>query len=120
MKQLSLFDREERSAIIEFDGGTCRMFADYKSSLAYQFRGPIPYLLDLIENKEPLIHLCGENPNLCLVRSFSSWEPDIVKDLAWASRQDACRVLKKSQYTSTRILIFADGQPAEIWHRHYR
>lgn len=119
MKQMSLFQKEERAAIIEYEAGKCRRYAENKTSIKYIYRGPLPYLLDLVKDKEPLIHLFGRKPHICLVRSLTSYEPDEVKKTAWCSRKDATRILRKNGYRYSRKLTIL-GYVAEVWHLEER
>ena len=116
MQQLSLFDyaREERAAIVEYDSGQCRTSAEKAAGIQYQYRGPMPYLRDLIRDREPLIHLFGQNPHVCLVRSLATYEPDVAKKRAWVSRVDATRALKSAGYYHHAFLEL-QGIRGEIW-----
>lgn len=96
--QLSLFDREERAAIIEYDGGTCRQHAERVAGIEYDYTTPAAYLQRLIGDNEPIIHLFGLNPHLILVRSLASYEPEIAKKRAWMKRSAAESVLMGAGY----------------------
>lgn len=100
MQQLSLFDyeREERAAIAQHDGGMCQTAAEASAGISYEYRGPMPYLRDLIRDKESPLHLFGQNPHICLVCSLASYEPDVAKKRAWVGRQDAVKALKNAEY----------------------
>src|SRR4030043_506083 len=115
-RQLSLFEtREERAAIIEFDGGLRRQTADRLSQISYDYLDPMPYLLDLINDKEPLIHLFGQNSVICLIRTFSSYEDETAIQRAWVSRKDAVMALKNGGYVCYRTLTM-DHKKYDVWH----
>lgn len=58
------------------------------------------WLRGIIENKEYMVFLHGENPNVCLVGCHSSWERH-VKSLirkAWIDRKAAVKMLVKEYF----------------------
>jgi len=112
--QLDLFDNEERAAIIEFDGHTCRSMADSIAGVNYLWRSPECYLKDLISDREPLIHLYGNNPLICIIRTMSAYEMQIAKTRAWMSRKLARKILS-DDYSHTGKLV-TGGVESEIWH----
>ena len=114
MQQLSLFEQEERAAIIEYDGGQCRTAAEKVAGIPYEYRGPMPYLIDLIRDEEPLIHLFGQNPHTCLVRTLSSYEPEVAQKQAWVSRQDAVNRLTAAGYYHHCDLLIGEWA-AQTW-----
>ena len=116
MQQLSLFEREERAAIVEFDGGQCRTAAEKAAGIPYEYRGPMPYLMDLIRDREPLIRLFGQNPHTCLVRSLSTYEPEAAKKKAWVSRTDAINRLRAAGYYHHCNLEIGDWT-AQTWRK---
>ena len=117
--QLSLFEiREERAAIVEYDGQLNRSIAERIAGIVRPYRGPLPYLLDLIEDKEPLIHLFGQNPIICLVQSLAGGEPEESKQ-AWVERGAAGRHPEKAGYRRHGNLtteLNNQQSKAEIWH----
>ena len=120
IRQLDLFEREERSAIIEHEAGTSRMYADHLAGVGYLWRGPIPYLIDCISDGETLIHLFGENPHTCLIRILESYEPENAKKRAWVSRKDARKLLKKNGYAHhCKLITPINGVEAigEVWRK---
>lgn len=114
MKQLTLFEMEERAAIIEFDGGKDRITAERLAGLHYRYRGPLPYLMDLFKSKEKTIHLCGENPNICLVRTFTSYESRVTIKRAWINRGEAEKALYDAGYRY-RGNLHSRGVKSQIW-----
>lgn len=67
------------------------------------FDEPLAYLIRCIR-KYPLIVLFGENPNICLIRTFSSDEPEKAKRCAWINRYRSENLLKDNGYSCTRCL----------------
>jgi hypothetical protein len=106
---------EERSAIAEHHGGATRRRAEQIAGFPDTYKGAETYLLTLIENQEPLIHLYGENPHICKVRTFSSYEPDICIQRGWIDRGFALQALSTSKYEK-RGRLWCGKVPAEIWH----
>lgn len=115
MKQLSLFAMEERAAIAEFHGGASRRKAEQIAGFPYTYRGAENYLLELVQAGEPLIHLGGENPHICKIRTFSSYEPEICKQRAWIDRGWGIQALSEYKYTRKGTLDTEFGR-FEIWH----
>jgi len=116
MQQMSLFEKEERAAIMEFEGKLDRTLANRLAGIEYQYRGPIPYLLDLIKTNEPIINLAGDNPHICCIRTYASWEPAICSARAWVNRMEAHRHLLESGY-GLRGKLHCQNLTSEVWHR---
>lgn len=97
-RQLDLFDREERAAILEHDAGYCRQAADKTAGVKVDWLGGHEYLARMIADREPLIHLVGANPNTCRALSFASYEPEIARQRAWVQRGRASNMLANAGY----------------------
>lgn len=99
--QLSLFDREERSAIQQYDAGMPSIEADVKNN-CFDWRGAENYLQRMIAEHIPMIHLhlCGSKKNICHCLSLTQYEPMLAgqsymrKDLAINRLAAAGYVLK--------------------------
>ena len=92
------YEHEERAAIVQYDAGKCRQHAERVAGLEYDYTTPQAYLQRLIDDREPLIHLFGQNPHTVLVRSLSSYEPESAKTTAWMYRAAAERALRGGGY----------------------
>jgi len=115
-RQITLFEREERAAIIEYHGGIPRKRAEQLSGISYIWRGPLPYLIDLIDAGEPLIHLFGNNKHIVLIRTLTSYENQNAIKHGWVNRKDAENALIKGGYTNNRTLTTHEGK-GQVWHK---
>ena len=97
-RQLDLFNREERAAILEHDGGYCRQAAEKTACADQRWPGAHEYLEKMINDKEPLINLIGSNPHICLALSLSSYEHPMASKRSWVQRDRAVNMLSKSGY----------------------